>query len=104
MPLLVFALIVGGVVAQATGILNTPEGGYVVCVNVKTKVVTHPGTSSCPKGSKRLVLGAQGVAGAGRCPTWPAKAAGALFELNPKVAFQGDCGTISVPRAISSAG
>ena len=62
--LLVLALIVGGVGAQATGLLNTSSGGYLVCVNSKTKVVTHPGTSSCPKGSKKLVLGAQGPAGA----------------------------------------
>ena len=61
--LLVLALIVGGVGAQATGLLNTSSGGYLVCVNSKTKVVTHPGTSSCPKGSKKLVLGAQGAAG-----------------------------------------
>jgi len=62
--LLVLALIVGGISAQATGILNTASGGYLVCVNSTTKVVTHPGTSSCPKGSKKLILGAQGVAGA----------------------------------------
>jgi hypothetical protein len=62
--LLVFALIVGGVGAQATVRINTASGGYLVCVNSKTKVVTHPGTSTCPKGSKKLVLGAQGVAGA----------------------------------------
>jgi hypothetical protein len=61
--LLIAALIVCGVGAQATGILNTPSGGYLVCVNSSTKVVTHPGTSTCPKGSKRLVLGAQGEAG-----------------------------------------
>lgn len=61
--LLTLALIVGGVGAQATGLLNTESGGYLVCVNSTTKVVTHPRTSSCPKGSKKLVLGAQGVAG-----------------------------------------
>ena len=61
--LLVLALIVGGVGAQATGLLNTSSGGYLVCVKSTTKVVTHPGTSSCPKGSKKLVLGAQGAAG-----------------------------------------
>ena len=61
--LLVLALIVGGVGAQATGLLNTASGGYLVCVNSSTKVVTHPGTSSCPKGSKKLILGAQGPAG-----------------------------------------
>ncbi len=61
--LLVLALIVGGVGAQATGLLNTSSGGYLVCVNSSTKVLTHPGTSSCPKGSKKLILGAQGPAG-----------------------------------------
>ena len=68
--LLVLALIVGGVGAQATGILNTESGGYLVCVNSKTKVITHPGTSSCPKGSKKLVLGAQGIAGADGKTLW----------------------------------
>lgn len=61
--LLALALIVVGVGAQAAGLLNTKSGGYLVCVNSKTKVVTHPGTSKCPKGSKKLVLGARGVAG-----------------------------------------
>jgi hypothetical protein len=61
--LLVLALIVGGVGAQAAGVLKSPSGGYLVCVNSTTKVVTYPGTSSCPKGSKKLLLGAQGAAG-----------------------------------------
>ena len=61
--LLVLALIVGGVGAQATGLLNTSSGGYLVCVDSTTKVVTHPGTSICSKGSKKLILGVQGVAG-----------------------------------------
>jgi hypothetical protein len=62
--LLIFALILGGIGAQASGVLNSPSGGYLVCVNSKTKVVTHPGTSSCPSGSKKIILGAQGEAGA----------------------------------------
>jgi hypothetical protein len=62
--LLVLALVIGGISAQASGLLNTPSGGYLVCVNSKTKIITHPGTSNCPSGSKKLVLGAQGVAGA----------------------------------------
>ncbi len=61
---LVIALVVGGISAQASGLLNSPTGGYLMCVNSKTSVVTHPGTSSCPKGSKKLVLGAHGAAGA----------------------------------------
>lgn len=58
------ALLFVGVSAQASGILNTPPGGYLVCVDTKTGAVTHPGTSKCKKGQKRLVLGAQGPAGA----------------------------------------
>ncbi len=61
--LLVFALIVGGVGAQATGQLNTSSGGYLLCVNSKTKVITHPGTTNCPKGSKKLTIGASGKDG-----------------------------------------
>lgn len=52
-----------GISAQASGLLNTPASGYLICVNSKTKVVTHPGTSSCPKGAKKIILGAQGVQG-----------------------------------------
>lgn len=63
LALLVFALLIGGVSVQAAGVLNTSSGGYLVCVNSKTKVVTHPGTTSCPKGSDKLILGAQGAAG-----------------------------------------
>ena len=61
--LLVAALVVGGISAQATGVLNTPSGGYLLCVNSKTKVITHPGTTSCPKGSKKLTVGAAGKDG-----------------------------------------
>jgi hypothetical protein len=58
------ALLFVGVSAQASGFLNTPAGGYLVCVDTKTGAVTHPGTSKCKKGQKRLILGAQGPAGA----------------------------------------
>lgn len=61
--MLVVAMIAGGISAQATGLINTPSGGYLICVNGTSKVVSHPGTSTCPKGSKRIVLGAQGKAG-----------------------------------------
>ena len=60
---LVIALLVGGITAQATGALNTPSGGYLICINSKTKVITHPGTAKCPKGNKSLVLGSQGPHG-----------------------------------------
>jgi hypothetical protein len=61
--LLIVLLVVGGFSAQAAGILNSDTGGYLVCVNSKTKVITHPGTSKCPKGSKSLVFGKQGPIG-----------------------------------------
>ena len=61
--LLILTLIVGGVGAHATGLINTQSGGYLVCVNSTTKVVTYPGKSSCSKGHKKLLLGAQGLAG-----------------------------------------
>jgi len=59
----VAALVVGGISAQATGVLNTPSGGYLLCDNSKTKVITHPGTVNCPKGSKKLTIGASGKDG-----------------------------------------
>jgi len=61
--LLVFALIVGGVGAQAAGVLNTPSGGYLLCVNPKTAVTTFPAKTKCPSGYKKLILGAQGIQG-----------------------------------------
>jgi hypothetical protein len=61
--LLVLALIVGGISAQATGLLNSPTGGYLICVNPKTQVVTHPSISKCPKGYEKLILGVQGEPG-----------------------------------------
>jgi len=61
--LIVVVLLVGAT-ANSAGILNSPAGGYLVCVDSKTKVVTHPGKTTCPKGSKALVLGAKGLDGA----------------------------------------
>jgi hypothetical protein len=62
--LLIFALIMAGAGASAANALNTAAGGYLVCVDAQTKLITHPGTKRCPKGTKRLVLGAQGLTGA----------------------------------------
>ncbi len=62
--LIIFALIVGGIGAQTIGLLNNSSGELLACINSTTKVVTNPGTSSCPKGSERIVLGAQGEDGA----------------------------------------
>jgi hypothetical protein len=62
--LLVFVLILGGVGAQASGVLNSPSGGYLLCVAPKSSIVTHPSTAKCPAGSEKLILGAEGQAGA----------------------------------------
>jgi len=61
--ILVLALVVGGMSAHAAGVLNTASGGYLVCVNSNTKAVTYPAKTKCPKGFKKLILGAQGAAG-----------------------------------------
>jgi hypothetical protein len=61
--MLSITLIVSGISAQAEGILNSETGGYLVCVNSKTKVLTHLGKTICPKGSTKLVLGAKGSPG-----------------------------------------
>jgi len=37
---------------------NTPENGYLLCANTKTKVVTFPNKLSCPPGTKALDMGA----------------------------------------------
>lgn len=60
---MILVLLASGFSAKAAGIFNTPSSGYLICVNSKTKVVTHPGTSTCAKGTKKLILGAQGLRG-----------------------------------------
>jgi hypothetical protein len=37
---------------------NTPEGGYLLCANNKTKAVTFPNKMSCPSGTTALDMGA----------------------------------------------
>jgi hypothetical protein len=61
--LIIFALIVGGIGAQTIGLLNNSSGELLACINSTTKVVTNPGTSSCPEGSERIDFGAQGADG-----------------------------------------
>ena len=58
------SLLLVSVTANGAGNLNTADSGYLLCVNPKTKNVTHPGTSKCPKGTMALVLGAKGQDGA----------------------------------------
>jgi hypothetical protein len=64
--LLVLALIVGGVGAQATGLLSTASVGYLVCAKPENRVITHfanSTTAKCPKGFKKVSIGARGIQG-----------------------------------------
>ena len=58
-----FGLFMGSA-AIASGVINSPETGYTMCVDSKTKMISHPGTSKCPKGTTSLILGAKGEDGA----------------------------------------
>ena len=58
-------VVVGAVVFSGSAIAvnnyvsdNTPENGYLLCANIKTKAVTFPNKLSCPSGTKALDLGA----------------------------------------------
>jgi hypothetical protein len=71
---------------------NTPDGGYLLCANSKTKAVTFPNKLKCPQGSLALDLGSvQGALG----PVGPAgpqgspgkdasKSSGYLVTLKPQ--------------------
>lgn len=65
---LVVGIIIGATLFSGTSVAynkyvsdNTPEGGYLLCANNKTKAVTFPNKFNCPSGSTALDLG--GVAG-----------------------------------------
>lgn len=62
--LIALSLLLVSITANGAGNLNTADSGYLLCVNPKTKNVTHPGTSKCPKGTTALILGAKGQDGA----------------------------------------
>ena len=55
-------VLLSGILSVA-GAFNTPESGYTICVDKKTKALSFPGTEKCKKGQSKLILGAQGVAG-----------------------------------------
>jgi len=52
----VFASLLFGAAAYAGGSTNTPETGYTLCFNVKTRVVTLPGDETCKKGTQKFEL------------------------------------------------
>ena len=60
-------LLTGALLASGTAfganLLNTPESGYLLCVNKDTKVVTFPNSQKCSNGFSRLILGAKGIPG-----------------------------------------
>lgn len=60
---LIVGMVLTGSVAYSANLFNTPETGYLLCVNQKKKVVTYPATQKCPSGTSRLILGAQGPQG-----------------------------------------
>ena len=105
---LIASLIFGGA-ATALGPLvsdNTPENGYLLCANKKTKAVTFPGTLKCPSGTKVLDLGAvtgpdgadgpagadgaQGPAGADGSPSALVKR---LITLVEPAVYKVECGS-----------
>jgi hypothetical protein len=62
---LILALFVGATLLSGSAIAaqmylsdNTPENGYLLCANNKTKAVTYPKKLNCPSGSTALDLGA----------------------------------------------
>jgi|688.fasta_scaffold365250_1 hypothetical protein len=59
----VLGSLVFGTAAYSVNVDNTAEGGYLICYNTKTKVLTFPGKLTCPSGTKGLELGAQGEPG-----------------------------------------
>ena len=42
--------------AVAVNVNNTPQGGYLLCANTKTKAVIFPGTLKCPNGTKEIFV------------------------------------------------
>ena len=60
---LTMGIVLTGSVAFSANHLNTPEAGYLLCVDKKTKAVKYPAKQKCPSGASSLVVGAQGIQG-----------------------------------------
>ena len=58
---IVLGFVLAGGTAYSANLFNTPDTGYLLCVNKKTKVVTYPAAQKCPTGTSQLILGAQGT-------------------------------------------
>lgn len=93
-------VIVGAVIFSGSAIAynqyvadNTPENGYLLCANLKTKVVTFPNKLSCPSGTKALDMGAAvGTEG----PEGPQGAKGETGAVGPQ-GPKGDSPLVSRP-------
>ena len=56
---LVLSIMLVSTTAIALDASNTPETGYVLCVNKKTKVVTYPASLKCASSETKLLIGGQ---------------------------------------------
>lgn len=75
-----------GAAAYSVNVNNSPEGGYLLCYNSKTKAVTFPGKLSCSTGTKGLELGARGRAGIDGRDFSPSTVIKTLIEeVEPKI-------------------
>ena len=86
-----FGVIVGAILFSSSAIAynqyaadNTPENGYLLCANLKTKVVTFPNKLSCPSGTKALDMGAAAGIDGPQGPQGPKGETGASGPQGPK--------------------
>ena len=56
---LVLSIMLVSTTAIALDASNTPETGYVLCVNKKTKVVTYPASLNCSSSETKLLIAGQ---------------------------------------------
>ena len=56
---LILSVMLVSTTAIALDASNTPENGYVLCVNKKTKVVTYPASLNCATSETKLLIGGQ---------------------------------------------
>ena len=58
-PGFIIASLLFGGAAIAVNVNNTPQGGYLLCANNKTRAVTYPGTLKCPSGTTAIEVPGQ---------------------------------------------
>jgi hypothetical protein len=56
---LILSILLVSSTAIALDASNTPESGYVLCVNKKTKAVTYPASLNCASSETKLLIGGQ---------------------------------------------